>query len=761
MHALYRNLALAALTFVVLAVWMPLGARAQTSMVIEQIVVEGNQRIEPETIAGYMTIHAGDEFDVRRIDESLKSLFDTGLFADINIRREGNDLVVRVVENPIINRIAFEGNRALDTEDLTAEIQLRPRTVYTRTKVQSDVTRILELYRRDGRFSATVDPKVIRQDQNRVDLVFEIDEGEPTLIREINFIGNEEFSDGTLRELIVTKESAWYRFLSSDDTYDPDRLAFDRELLRRYYLSKGFADFRVVSVVADLTPDKQDFFITFTVEEGPRYEFGEVAVVSELRGVAAEDIDYLVDTDPGDWYDADAVELTVDDITEELGTRGFAFVDVVPRAERDRENLVVDVQYLIREGSRIYVERINIFGNIRTHDDVIRREFRLAEGDAFNVARMRRSETRIRALDFFSDVIITTEPGTEPDTVIVNTEVVEKSTGDLTLGAGYSTFDSALFNISLRERNLLGRGQTLILSLALSGRRQDVDLSFTEPYFLDRDLEAGFDVFHRRLDLQDESSYSQDTTGFVLRTSFPLTEHLENSWYYTLNQVDIYDVQSDASDLVKDQEGTAVTSAIGEQLDYDRRNDALSPTSGYLLQQGTDFAGIGGSVNFLRNRVGATYYYPFDIDWTGSLRTEAGIINGLFGDATRINDRFYVGGASLRGFEPAGIGPRDLSTGDALGGNKFWTGSAELTLPIGLPRELGLLGRVFTDWGTLYDCDCTGANVADSPSIRGSVGVGLSYQSPLGPLRVDLSQAIVKQDYDKTEIFRFSFGTSF
>ncbi len=761
MYVAHRRTVWVALAFLLAAVWLPVAAQAQSSLIIDQIVVEGNQRIEPETIAGYMTIEAGDEFDVRRIDESLKSLFDTGLFADINIRREGNDLVVRVVENPIINRIAFEGNRSIDSEDLEAEIQLRPRTVYTRTKVQNDVTRILELYRREGRFSASVEPKVIRQDQNRVDLVFEIDEGDSTLIREINFIGNEEFSDGTLREIIITKESAWYRFLSTDDTYDPDRLAFDRELLRRYYLSKGFADFRVVSVVADLTPDKKDFFITFTIEEGPRYEFGDVTVVSELRGVAAEDVEGLVDTDPGDWYNADAVEVVVDDITEELGTQGFAFVDVVPRAERDRENLLIDVEYLIREGSRIYVERINIFGNVRTHDEVIRREFRLAEGDAFNVARMRRSETRIRALDYFGDVIITTEPGSQPDTLIVNTEVVEKSTGDLTLGAGFSTFDSVLFNASIRERNLLGLGQTLILSLALSGRRQDLDLSFSEPYFLGRELEAGFDVFRRRLDLQDESSFTQDSMGFVLRTKFPLTEHLDNSWYYTLNEVSIENVNSGASLLILAQEGTAVTSAIGEQLDYDRRDDPLSPTSGYLIQQGTDFAGIGGDVNYVRNRLGFSYYYPFALDWTGTVKTEGGIIDGLFGDATRINDRFFVGGASLRGFEPAGIGPRDLATDDALGGNVFWTGAAELTLPIGLPRELGLLGRVFTDWGTLYDCDCTGPRVVDDGTLRGSVGVGLSYQSPLGPLRLDFAQAIVQEDYDKEEFFRFSFGTSF
>ena len=748
-------------TLLVFAGTAPTSGLAQSSQIIEQIVVEGNQRIEPETIAGYMTIQAGDPFDLRRIDDSLKSLFATGLFADINIRREGDDLIVRVVENPIINRIAFEGNQAIDSEELEAEIQLRPRTVYTRTKVQSDVARILEVYRRDGRFSATVEPKVIRQDQNRVDLVFEIDEGEPTLIREINFIGNNEYSDGSLREVIITKESAWYRFLSSDDTYDPDRLAFDRELLRRFYLSEGFADFRVVSVVADLTPDRKDFFITFTIEEGPRYEFGDVIVVSELRGVEAEDVEGLVDTDPGDWYDADAVEEVVDSITEDLGAKGFAFVDVVPRAERDRENLLVDVEYLIREGSRIYVERINIFGNVRTHDEVIRREFKLAEGDAFNVARLRRSETRVRGLDFFSDVILTTEPGSEPDTVIINTEVVEKSTGDLTLGAGFSTFDNLLFNISLRERNLLGEGQTLVASLALSGRRQDIDISFTEPYFLDRELEAGFDLFRRRLDLQDEASFTQENLGFVLRATYPITEHLDNTWYYTLNQVTIEDVDPDASRLILEQEGTALTSAIGEQLDYDRRNDTLEPTSGYLLQQGTDFAGVGGDVKYLRNRLGVTYYYPFAVDWTGIAKTEAGYITGLFDEDVRITDRFFVGGASLRGFEPAGIGPRDLTTGDALGGNFFWTGSLELTVPLGLPRELGLLGSVFTDWGTLYDSDSTGPEVADEKSLRGSVGFGLAYKSPFGPLRLDFAQAIVDEDFDQTEFFRFSFGTSF
>lgn len=752
-----RALVPAVLLFVLVA--GVVGVQAQA--LINQVVVVGNQRIEPETIASYMTIHAGDPFEVREIDDSLKSLFATGLFADVTIRREGDALVVQVVENPIINRIAFEGNRSLDSEDLEAEVQLRPRTVYTRTKVQSDVARILELYRRDGHFNATVEPKVIIQEQNRIDLVFEIDEGDATIVREINFIGNDNYSDGTLRETVLSKETAWYRFLSSDDTYDPDRLSFDQELLRRFYLSRGFADFRVESVVADLTPDRREFFITFTIEEGPRYEFGEITVVSEMINVDPVQVEGFVYTDPGDWYDAAEVEEIAQEMTLELGGQGVAFVQVRPRAQRDRENLTIGVDYVITETDPLYVERIDIVGNFRTADNVIRREFKLAEGDAFNLARLQRSELQVRSLDYFNVVEVTQIPGTQPDTTIIEVAVEEKSTGELSIGAGFSTFDSVLFNISIRERNLLGNGQRLSLDLALSGRRQTVDISFTEPYFLDRDLEAGFDLFRRRLDLRDESSFVQENLGGILRMSYPVTDNLRQTLFYTLQSVTVEDVDPTASVFVQEQEGTSITSALGKQLDYDRRNDPINPTSGYLLQQGTDLAGFGGTEKYLRNRVGASIFYPFAQDWTGNLRGEAGLIQGLAGEDVSIADRFFVGGNSLRGFEPAGIGPRDLATGDSLGGNVFWTSTAELTLPLGLPRELGLLGRVFTDWGSLFELDSTGPTVADDSTPRGAVGVGLSYNSPLGPILLDFSHAVVKQDYDRTEVFRFSFGTAF
>ncbi len=741
-----------------------LGAKVvsvQAQALINQVVVVGNQRIEPETIASYMTIHVGDPFDVEEIDESLKSLFATGLFADVTIRREGDALIVQVVENPIINRIAFEGNRSFDSEDLEAEVQLRPRTVYTRTKVQSDVARVLELYRRDGRFNATVEPKIIIQEQNRIDLVFEIDEGDATIVREINFIGNENYSDETLRESILSKETAWYRFLSSNDTYDPDRLSFDQELLRRFYLSRGFADFRVVSVVADLTPDHREFFITFTIDEGPRYEFGDITVISEMNNVEPEEVIGFIYTNTGDWYDAGEVEEIAQEMTLALGNRSVAFVQVRPRVKRDREDLTINVEYVVMRTDPLYVERIDIVGNFRTADNVIRREFKLAEGDAFNLARLQRSEQRIRALDYFNVVEMNRIPGTQPDTTIIEVEVEEKSTGELSIGAGFSTFDSVLFSLSIRERNLLGNGQRLSLDLALSGNRQTVDLSFTEPYFLDRELEAGFDLFRRRLDLHDESSFTQENIGGILRMAYPVTEHLRQTVFYTLQSVKVEDVDANASIFVQEQEDTSVTSAIGEQLDYDRRDDILNPTSGYLLQQGTDLAGFGGTERYIRNRVGASYFYPFAVDWTGNIRAEAGIIQGIFGEDVSIADRFFVGGNSLRGFEPAGIGPRDLATGDALGGNIFWTSTAELTVPLGLPRELGLLGRAFTDWGSLFSLDSTGATIADESSPRGSVGVGLSYNSPLGPIQIDFSHAVVKESFDRTEVFRFSFGTAF
>ena len=746
-----------------LAVFIAAFAFAETAaaQVISEIRVEGNQRIEPETVRSYMVIAPGDPFDPERIDRSLKTLFATSLFADVNMRREGSALVVRVVENPIINRLAFEGNLRIGDESLAAEVQLRPRVVYTRSKVQSDVARISEIYRRSGRFGATVEPKVIQLPQNRVDLVFEIDEGPLTRVKKISFIGNKRFSDSRLHEAIQTRESIWYRFLTSDDTYDPDRLTFDRELLRRFYLSHGYADFRVISVVAELVRDRTAFFITFTIEEGDRYRFGGVDIETALRDLDTDRLFEFVETEPGDWYDADLVEDTVQELTTQVGSLGFAFVDIEPSVKRNREERTIDLTYVVEEGPRVFIERINISGNLRTLDGVIRREFRLVEGDAFSSAKLRRSQQRIRALGFFETVDVNSSQGSTPDKAIIDVEVSEKLTGELSFGGGFSSFEGPIANASIRERNLLGRGQDLRLGFTVSGRRQQLDLSFTEPYFLDRDLSAGFDIFKRTTDLTDEDTFDQYSIGFSLRMSYPLAEQLRHSVNYTLRTDEIENVSESASEFIKRQDASATTSAIGHTLTYDRHDDRFFPTEGYYLRASQEVAGLGGDVRYLRHSGEARYYFPITDQWIGSLSGNAGHIFGL-DDDVRIQDRFFVGGANFRGFETAGVGPRDSITTDSLGGNTFVVGTAEVSFPLGLPSEFNIRGRFFSDFGTITSIDDKEPPaILDEASLRTTVGFGLTYVSPFGPIEIDLAVPVIDETFDKTELFRFSFGTRF
>ncbi len=731
-----------------------------TGPLVEEIRVEGTQRIDPETVRSYLLVRPGDRVDSDLLNRSLKALFATGLFADVTLRLDPPVLVVSVVENPIINRIAFEGNRRVGDDILTNEVQLRPRVVFTRAKVQADVKRILDLYRRSGRFAATVEPKVIQLPQNRVDLVFEISEGAVTGVERISFVGNKQFSDGALREVIQTKESRWWRILSTDDTYDPDRLSFDRELLRRYYLANGYADFRVVSAVAELTPDREGFFITFTIEEGERYKFGGVDIVSRLKDLNVDELRSKVTTVEGDWYDADKVEQSINAINDAVGTLGYAFVDVRPRINRDREAKTVSVTYDVQEGPRVYVERINIIGNVRTLDKVIRREMRLVEGDAFNTTKLRRSRQRIRNLGFFEKVDVTNVPGDQPDRTIINVEVQERSTGELSFGVGFSTADGPLADVGIRERNLLGRGQDLRLGFIISGRRQEIDLSFTEPYFLDRNLSAGFDLFRITRDFQDEASYDQESVGAGLRTGYQITDSLRQTLRYTLREDTIENVGGDASRFIREQQGTTLSSIVGQELLYDRRDDRFDPTDGYFLRLSTDVAGLGGDVSFLRGRFGAGYYYPLWPEYVLSLTGEVGHIVGL-GEDIRIQHRFYIGGETLRGFRSAGIGPRDIVTSDALGGNQFYVGSLGLTFPSGLPKELGVRTVLFTDFGSLWDTDSVGPEVVDVDSTRIAVGLGFVWRSPFGPVRLSLATPVVKEDFDETEVFRFSFGTRF
>ncbi len=756
-----RGIAVVGLLFWLLAVSWP--AAAQSILqggVIREIRVEGTQRIEPETVRSYMQVNPGDNFDPLRLDGALKKVFSTGLFADVNFRRQGDALIVTVVENPIINRIAFEGNDRIKDDALQGEVELRPRVVFTRTRVQNDAQRLLEIYRRSGRFAATVEPKVIQLEQNRVDLVFEIDEGPQTTIRAINFIGNRVFSDGSLRDEVTTAEYSWWNFLSTSDTYDPDRLTFDRELLRRFYLSEGYADFRVVSVVAELTNDRESFIVTFTIEEGERYTFGEIGLSTTLRNLDPEALRDNLDVEEGDWYNAEAVDGAIEALTDAVGDLGFAFVDVRPRAKRDREARTIGLTFEIQEGPKVYVERIDIRGNSRTLDRVVRREFRLVEGDAFNVTKLRRSRTRIQNLGFFSTVEIANEPGSAPDRTVVTVDVQEQSTGDLTFGAGFSSDAGPIANVGIRERNLLGRGQDIRANVSIAGSASEVDLSFTEPYFLHRNLAAGVDLFRTTSD-QEESSFEEEELGGSLRAGFDISEHLRQVVRYSLVQKDITDVDSDASLIIKGEEGQTIRSSVSNEFIYDTRNSRFDTRDGYIVRLSNEFTGLGGDVTFLKSRIKGAYYYTFAESWTVAYRGELGGMFGL-GEDTRAADRFFIGGSNVRGFEFAGLGPRDRASDDSLGGKYFYTNSLELSFPLGLPQDLDVRGRLFTDVASVWDFDGSSAvAVDDSSSPRASIGTGVSWNSPFGPLVVDLGFAVLKEDFDKEEILNFSFGTQF
>ncbi|BDW95886.1 outer membrane protein assembly factor BamA [Thalassospira tepidiphila] len=742
---------------------VPVAVHAQSGL-IRDIEVEGNNRIETATVNAYLTVAPGDSYDIQKINSSLKALFSTGLFADVSFSFNQGILRVNVVENPIINRIAFEGNQRLDDDTLSAELQLRPRVVYTRTKVQADVQRILELYRRSGRFAATVEPKVIQLDQNRVDLAFEIDEGDATGIRKINFVGNKAFDDGELSDVIRTTESAWWKILTADDNYDPDRVTFDRELLRRFYLSAGYADFQVLSSVAELTPDRSDFFVTYTVSEGQRYQFGEINVASQIDKIDPETLMPLIEIESGEWYNANLVDDAVDALTDSVGDQGYAFIDIRPNVQRNRETGTIDITFNISEGPKVYVERINVVGNVRTLDEVIRREFRLVEGDAFSSSKMQRSKQRIENLNFFKSVDVKTLPGASPDQTVIEVDVEEKSTGEFSIGAGYGTDNGAFGQLGIRERNLLGRGQDLRLNFTLGSTDQQVDLSFTEPYFLDREIAAGFDLYRREEDNQDESSYDEEQTGGRLRAGFRYSEELSHSFRYSLESNSYSNIdRNSASRLLLAEETEFVESAIGHTLTYDERDSSISPTEGYFARLSNDLAGLGGDEQYLRSRVEGGYYYPLDREheWVLSTRGSTGYIFG-FDDDTRISQRFSVGGSNLRGFEAAGVGPRDIATGDALGSKLYYTGTVQLDFPLGLPSEFALTGRVFSDFGSGQEVDgARPGEIYDTGSLRSSVGFGVGWESPFGPIGVDISQAVTKEDHDKEEMFRLNFGTRF
>ena len=742
--------------------------RAGANGTIAAIKIQGNQRIEEGTIRSYMLVQPGDGFDADRIDRSLKTLFATGLFQDVTINRDGNTVVVKVVENPIVNRIAFEGNKKLTDEQLRPALQLRARAVFTPQLAAADRQRLLDLYAKRGRFAATVEPKIVRLDQNRVDVIFECNEGETTLISRIAIVGNRAFSENRLREVINSREQAFYRLLSTSDEYDPERVNFDKELLRRFYLKNGYADFEVKDATAELTPDKRAFFVTFNINEGERYKVAKVTINSKLRNLSSDDLRSLVPIDVGDTYDGDAVEKTSQSLQDAVQTRGYAFVEVKPEIARDKEKKTVDLVFEVGEGPRVYIERLDIVGNTRTKDKVIRREFRLAEGDAFNAATVRRSRQRLQDMGYFNSVVVQPSQGSAADRAIVTATVDEKATGELTLGGGYSTDAGALLQAGLRERNLVGTGIDGSINGILAQKRSQIDLSVTDPYFLDRNLVAGFDLFHVRNNNQDIAAYNERRTGGALRLGYEFNEHLRQAWTYTIVDRNVYNVQTGASIYITNQAGSSLLSQIGQTVTLDYRDSRTEPKDGFILRLGTDLAGLGGTARYFRTKVDGTYYVPLenylgDPEWVIALTAGAGYLSQL-GKEEKIIDRFFLGGDNLRGFQSGGAGPHAVggSSIDSIGGRLIYTQSSELRFPLPISADLGLTGRTFVDIGSLSQVTrIPGVVTTDDSSPRVGAGVGVSWKTPFGLINIDLAQAVVKKKYDQTQLFRFGFGTRF
>jgi outer membrane protein insertion porin family len=717
---------------------------------VTSISVEGAQRLEGDTILSYIRMHVGDRYTQASADQVLKDLFATELFSDVKLRNDNGAVVIEVKENPVVNRIILEGNKRLKEDKILPEIKLAARQIFTRSKVRADVTRIIELYKREGRFAASVEPKMVLLDQNRVDIVFEITEGPKSKVRQINIIGAHKFSVTQLRTEMVTKQSRSFRVFSSGTSYDPDRLAFDQQKLRQFYLTQGYADFRVVSAVAELTPDKKDFIVTYVVEEGKRYKFGDVKVESQLRDFNGDQLAKRLSIRKGQWYNAKTVEDTVDALTETVGSFGYAFADVRPDFQRDKAKQTMSVTFRIAEVPRVYVERIDVNGNTLTEDKVIRREFRLAEGDAFNSYQIKRSSNRIKSLGYFQEKFeIEQKPGATADRVALEANLEEKPTGQLQLSAGYSSLESFIFQASIQQNNFRGRGETVGTTFNYSAYSKAVVLNFTEPYVSDRNVSLGFDVYRKDMssfnfyNANRNTTYQQNTTGFQLRAGVPLTEFSSLIGRYTLNYEQVTLDQATyyingacsvylAGQYLCDAIGNRTSSILGASYVYDNLDNRLHPTKGTTFILGGDVAGFGGSVKYARATINASHYIPLGHGFIFALRGEAGAIHALennapnaYEDPVRLTDRFFLGEPQMRGFDIRGVGPRVLrefytgytSTGnggvlntnqnsevnDALGGRYYYLTHAEVEIPLGSgARELGLRPSVFMDAGAVF-----------------------------------------------------------
>jgi outer membrane protein insertion porin family len=843
-----RGGVLAALIMFAVPVAATLAALLASSPVAAQTVsaiqVEGNRRVEIETIRSYFKPGPGGRLDQAQIDDGLKALIETGLFQDVRISTTGGHLLVTVVENPVIGRVAFEGNKKVKDDQLSAEVQSKPRGTLSRPMVQSDAQRIAEIYRHSGRYDVSVTPEIIEQPNNRVDLVFTIVEGSKTGVKSVEFIGNQVYSSYRLKDVIKTHESNLLSFLGGGDVYDPDRVEADRDLIRRFYLKHGFADVQVVAALTEYDPDRKGFLVTFKIEEGQQYRVSSVELKSSIPTLDGNALRDYSRVSVGALYNAEALEKSVEEMQIEASRRGYAFAVVRPRGDRNFEAHTVSIVFAIDEGPRTYIERINVRGNTRTRDYVIRREFDISEGDAYNRALVDRAERRLKNLDFFKSVKVTTEPGSSSDRVILVVELEEKSTGDFSVSGGYSTTDGALGEVSISERNFLGRGLFAKAAVTYGQYARGLSLSYVDPYLLDYRVALGLDAFYREQLPNSYISYGTKTIGFSPRLGFALREDLTLQLRYSIYQQTLSlpsylancnnnpsntllafnpspawvnansaaaavalgasdasgvglwcysDGESSLPVRKELQNGATLTSSVGYSLNFNTLDNNKNPTDGLIVDWKQDFAGVGGDVSYIKSAIDAKYYTPLVADIVGVIHVQGGILNELGNSGLRMLDHFQMGPNLVRGFAPNGIGPRDINpygTMDALGGTKYWGASYELQMPFWfLPKEVGLKGAVYADAGGLWDYQgptswaatgevntagcvrptvnppnpgtCLGLSYDDSNVVRSSVGVGLIWASPFGPLRFDYAVPLTKGAYDRVQQFKFGGGTSF
>lgn len=739
---------------------------AQSAFSFARIDVRGNQRIDAETIRVIAAIPVGTGISAADLNAGLERVLATGLFSDVQFLPQGGVLVIAVAENPTINRINFEGNSKFDDEVLAGVVLLRSRAAFSPEAAEVDAQRIADFYRQDGRFNAQVRPVFIEQSDNRVDLVFEIAEGSVTGVSRVTFVGNSKYSDGRLLRAIETTESGILSFLFTSDTFDRDRMLRDEELLRDFYLERGHADFQVQSSVAELARDRDAFFITFDIFEGPVYTFGTVSVSSSILALEATGFTGQSRVQPGRLYSARAIERAVEDLEDEAAAHKVSFVAVRPVLTRNDVARTIDVEFVLEQGPRVFIERIDITGNSATLDRVIRRQFDVAEGDPFNPREVRAAEERIRNLRYFSDVQVGVRGGSSPNQAVIAVQAADTSTGALSFGVGYASDSGFNGSISVSERNFLGRGQSLNFELGVAETARTLSFSFTEPALLDRDLLAGFSLYYRDVS-REESSFQTTDIGFEPRVAFPLSENGRLELRYRLSSDEIRDFGPNVSPIIIAEAGTLVTSSLGFTYNYDRRNSQVDPTKGFIFSLSEDFAGLGGDSQYSKTTAkirGFTSLFQEDVILSAEL--EGGILTSMSG-GSRITDRFFLGGDSFRGFAYGGIGPRDKAgdIDDALGGNMYGIARIQASFPLGFPPQYGIFGGVFVDAGSLWSLDVVtgGASgtIDDDPALRAAAGVSLFWETPIGPLRFNFSRPLLKEPDDITENFRFTIGTRF